>query len=755
VIRNRAHPAKPLAPLSARGELVEIRAADLRFTGEEATAYLNDVNALGLRTADVAALESRTEGWVAALQLAALSLLGHSDPAQFISGFAGDDRFVVDYLGDEVLDRQPSEVRRFLLDTCVLGRLTGSLCDAVTGRSDGKAMLTSLERQNLFVVPLDERRRWYRYHHLFADVLRAHLLDERPGDLPELHRRAGDWYDRAGQVEAAVRHALAAGDVGTAADRVEIAIPGLRRERREAVIRRWVDELPTEVVRRRPVLAVGLVGALMASNEFDGVEQRLGDVERLLAARGDDTVIADHDELARLPAQVETYRAALALVGGDLSGAVRRAAKALGQASADDRITPASASAILGLASWAGGDLDVAHRAYSAAADGLERTGHLADVLGCTITLADIELTQGRLGDAERSFQRALALIPRGSSPLRGTADMYVGLSRVAWERGDLAGAADHLRRAEQLGDQAGLPQNPYRWRVALAQLRQAEGDVATALGLLEDAERVYVGDFNPDVRPVAATRARMMAAAGDLDGARTWVHRRGVSATDEPAYLREYEHITLARILLADHAASGSATSLSQAAGLLDRLLTAAEAGGRTGTTIEVMTLRVLAHEARGAHHEALSSLDRALTLAEPEGYTRIFIDEGKPMIELLKRLSGASRDPSFVQRLLAAMTDPTTAATGSPTGGRADARAGSPPQATLVDPLSHRELDVLRLLATELDGPAIARHLGVSLTTVRTHTQHIYTKLGVANRRSAVHRAHQLNLFSRPALA
>ena len=285
VISTRADPALPLSRMRARGELVEIRAADLRFTADEVTSYLNDLHGFGLADADIAALEARTEGWVAALQLAALSLGGRDDPSSFIAGFAGDDRFVVDYLADEVLSRQPDDVRRFLLDTSVLERLTGSLCDAVCplpdGRS-GKAMLEALDRANLFLIPLDDRRRWYRYHHLFGDVLHAHLLEERPGDADELHRRAAGWYADQGQTQSAVRHALAAGEVGHAAELAELAIPTLRRERREDVIRRWVDELPDDIVRDRPVLAIELIGGLMASNEFDGVDQRLRHVEDLL-----------------------------------------------------------------------------------------------------------------------------------------------------------------------------------------------------------------------------------------------------------------------------------------------------------------------------------------------------------------------------------------------------------------------------------------------------------------------------------------
>jgi LuxR family maltose regulon positive regulatory protein len=497
VISTRADPALPLARLRARGELVEIRGPDLRFTPVEAAAYLNDSCGLGLEPADVAALDARTEGWVAALQLAALSLTERENASEFIAGFAGNDRFVVDYLADEVLDRQPPDLRRFLFDTSVLDRLAAPLCDAVTGRTDAATMLESLERQNLFLVPLDRNRSWYRYHHLFADVLRARLVDQRPGDVAGLHRRASDWYAGFGDPQAAVRHALAAGDVDLAADRIERAIPAMLRDRREDVVSRWADQLPPDVVAARPVLAVGLIGGLMASNAFDGVDQRLRDVERLLArladpaanaanAAGPGLVVVDHAELARVPA-VETYRAALALVGGDLSATVEHARTALMRASPDDHLSIAAASALTGLVAWTNGDLAAAHAGYRDASDHLGRAGSIADVVGCAITLADIEMTQGRLASAAGTFEDALALATGPSSPLRGTADMYVGLSRVAYERGDLPEAADHLRRADELGEAAGLPQNPYRWRVAMARLRAAEGDTPAALSLLDE----------------------------------------------------------------------------------------------------------------------------------------------------------------------------------------------------------------------------------------------------------------------------
>ena len=410
VISSRADPLLPLARLRARGELVEVRAADLRFTPDEVAAYLNDVTGLDLSPENIAALEGRTEGWIAALQLAALSMQGRTDIGAFIAGFAGDDRYIVDYLVEEVLARQTEQIRTFLLRTCLLDRLNGPLCDAVTGQPGGKATLEALDRANLFLVPLDDSRHWYRYHHLFADMLQAHLGDERPDEVTDLHRRASRWYDHNGQPAPAIRHAVAAGDIERAADLIELAIPELQRNRQEATIRGWLDAVPYEVVRMRPVLAVGFVAALMAGNEFEGVEARLRDAERWLEpavgdgkephARSEGMVVVDERELSRLPGVIEMYWAALALVGGDVPATLRHAQLAIDRAADDDHLTLAGASALSGLAFWGRGDLDAAHRAYSACVQGLLRAGHISDVLGCSITLADIRITQGRLGDA-------------------------------------------------------------------------------------------------------------------------------------------------------------------------------------------------------------------------------------------------------------------------------------------------------------------------------------------------------------------
>jgi LuxR family maltose regulon positive regulatory protein len=744
VLATRADPPLPLARMRARGQLFEVRAADLRFTAEESAAYLNGPMGLGLSEGDVAALDGRTEGWIAALQLAALSMQGRDDVSAFIAGFAGDDRYIVDYLAEEVLARQPADVRDFLLKTSVLERLTGALCDAVTGRDGGKATLVALERANLFLVPLDDRRQWYRYHHLFADVLQAHLLEEHADEVAELHRRASVWFEANGDTSQAISHALAWGDSGRAADLMELTMPVMRRERREVELARWVRSLPDEVVRVRPVLGIAFVGALAQVSDFDTVGERLSDIERSLRSEGGtwpeqpppDLVVVDEEGYRALPASIEMFRAALALAHADLDGTVTHAREALSLAPPDDDLTRAAAGALAGLASWTTGDLSGAHAAYTESIARLASVGFVADVLGCCITLGDIRRAQGQLGDAMRTYQWALDLAaPKpGAEPLRGTADMHTGMAGVLLERDDLAAAAEHLAVSHRLGEHNGLPQNPYRWRVVMARLREAEGDLDGALELLDEAVRVYAGDYSPNVRPVPAVRARLRLRRGELSHADAWARERQLSAGEDLSYLREYEHLTLARLLLARHHTERDNTALEEGLSLLERLLAAAEEGERGATVIEVLVLQALAHQARADAPAALGALRRAVTLAQPEGYVRVFTDEAPPMAALLKALKKQSAAPGYVRRLLASAT-------------RTEHRAANPK--ALVEPLSDRELDVLRLLDTDLDGPDIARELSVSLNTMRTHTKNIYAKLGVTSRRAAVRQAHDLNLL------
>ena len=727
VIASRADPPLPLPRLRARGELVEIRAADLRFTGDEAAAYFNDAMGLALGADDVAALDGRTEGWIAALQLAALSMQGRDDVAAFIASFTGDDRFVVDYLVEEVLERQPAAVREFLLRTSVLTRLTGPLCDAVTGGRDGKAMLETLERANLFLVPLDDQRSWYRYHHLFGDMLRARLLDEGPDVVRDLHRRASAWYaDRDDRPEA-ITHAMRGEDFERAAELIELAAPYLRRTRQEATLRRWLEGIPEHLFAARPVLSVALAGARMATGDASGVESLLRGVEPWLDAQaGDAPVVYDEEEFARLPAQVAVYRAGLALLAGDVAGTVWHATRVLSLAEPSDHLRRGSASALLGLARWTAGDLDTAGNRYADAMRSLTAAGYVSDALGCALAVADIQLALGRLGDATRTFEDRLGLA-RDRPGLRGVADMHVGLAETALERHELDAAAAHLQAAAELGEHAGLPQHPYRRRVAAARLRHAEGDLDAALALLDEAEVVYNTDFSPSVQPIPALRARVHVAKGDVDAAMRWADGAGLGAADEPRYLREFEHVTLARVLLA----RGDPVA---AAGLAERLLAAADEGGRVRTAIELLVLRALALDACGDRAAAVATLTEALARAEPEAYVRVFALEGKVLAPLLQAVTaGGAAGRQHAQRVLAAMTTPAVAA---------------PRRGVLVDDLSSRELDVLRLLRSDLSGPEIARELVVSLNTVRTHTKNIYAKLGATTRREAVRRAGELGL-------
>jgi LuxR family maltose regulon positive regulatory protein len=749
VIATRADPALPLARLRARGDLIEIRASDLRFTPDEAGAFLNGVMTLGLTAQDVAVLEGRTEGWIAAIQLAGLSMQGRDDVAGFIARFAGDDRYIVDYLVEEVLQRLSEPVRTFLLETSILSRLNGPLSDAVTGQVGGKAMLEALERQNLLLVPLDDRREWYRYHHLFADVLEAHLRDERPEHVAELHRRATEWYGLEGERAEAIRHAMAGDDFARAADLVELALPATGRDRQEATLRRWLEALPDELIRARPVLSNAYAGSILVRGATDGVEARLRDAERWLDSTAkapseaggpgpaSPMIVVDEDAFRRLPGAIAIHRAGLALLLGDVDGTIAHARRALDLVGEDDDLGRGAASALLGLAYWSRADLESASSLYAGAIPRFERIGHLSDAIGLSLALADMRIAQGRLHDAMRTYERGLELSTgQGAVVLRGAADMHVGMSEILRERDDLAGATQQLDMARDLGEENGLPQNPYRSRVAAARIRLAEGNPEAALELLAEAGRLYTTDFSPDVRPIDALKARVWITQGKLSEAMGWARENGVSAADDLSYVREYEHITLARLILAQGARDRSDDRIGEAIGLLDLLLVAAEDGGRSGSVIEILVVQALARRARNDVPGAQATLERAVALAEPEGYVRVVADEGPNMAALLRLPAQKRKASGYLRRLLAATVTPS---------------ARAPADQPLIETLSERELDVLRLLESELNGPDIARELTVSLATVRTHTSNIYAKLGVNNRRAAVRRAAELGLLSR----
>jgi LuxR family maltose regulon positive regulatory protein len=746
LVATRSDPPLPLSRLRSRGQLTEVRAEDLRFAPAEAREFLNEMMGLSLTDADVQALDERTEGWIAGLQLAALSLRDVSDRgdvAEFIGAFAGSNRFVIDYLVDEVLARQGAEVRDFLLRTAILDRMTGSLCDAITGGSYGGQVLADLDRGNVFLVPLDAERSWYRYHHLFGDVLRARLLAEHPEQVPALHQAASDWHASHQLIADAVRHSLAAGDYDRAAYLMEEALSEMRRTRQDTVMLGWTRSLPESVVRRSPVLSILSGWSLMLAGDLDGMERRLNDAEAALAAGADDKALAatwaDTEDLRTAPATLWVYRAALAQARGDVPAIVSHARRALDLAGADDHFVRGAAGGFLGLAAWASGNVQEALSTFSEAVRSLHAAGNLVDELDSTVVLGDMWISAGRPHRARRLYERALETATGAGEPYpRATADLHVGLAERDRELDDLVSAEEHLETARVLGERGSITENRHRWYVAMAQVRVATGDHASAKQLLDRAQKLYRPGSYPDLRPIAAMQARVDIAKGDLTAAEEWADDHHVTAADDASFLREYEHLTLVRLQLARHRESGPG-DLADALTLLDRLHADADQT-RAGSLLEIGMLRALTHHARDHRPEALAELNQALAAApEPDGYARLFLDECAPMLALLQdAASGPDGEYDVLRQHARRLLDTTPSAAPLP-----------PDRGSQADPLSERELDVLRLLDSELTGPEIARHLFVSLNTLRTHTKRIFTKLDVNTRAAAVRRGHELGLL------
>jgi LuxR family transcriptional regulator, maltose regulon positive regulatory protein len=746
VIATREDPHLPLARLRARRQLTELRAADLRFTPGEAAEFLNQMMGLDLLPEDIAALETRTEGWIAGLQLAALSMQGQPDPARFVHSFTGSHRFVLDYLLEEVLERQPGEIHSFLLRTSVLERLCGPLCDVVLGSASGQETLEYLEHANLFLLPLDNERRWYRYHKLSADVLHMHLRTEQPDQVSVLHRRASEWYEHNGSLDNAVHHALAAGDFQRAADLIELVFPAMNRSRQFATLLGWMKALPDEQVRLRPVLSTEYALVSMSGGENESVEPRLRDAERRLDQAGG-MVVVDEEEFRRLPGRIPLIRAGQALGRGDLTETVKYARQALDLAPRDDYLTLGGAASQLGLVAWASGDLDSARRLTADGLANVRQAGYIPPAIGGAIALADIQIAQGCLHEAMSTYERGLqwaAETGAAALAVTGTADMYVGMSSLYYEHNDLKTARQHLHTSQALGGLAGTPQNPYRWRAAMARIRQVEGDLEGALALLDEAERLYDGNFSPNVRPVAARKVRVWAAQGRLEEALGWAREQGLSAEDELSYMREFDHITLARVLLACCQGGRPDGSIDGVVRLLERLLKAAEEGGRSGSVIEILVLQAIASQAQGGVPAALLPLERALVLAEPEGYVRIFLDEGPGMMQLLREAYSREILPGCTGSLLAAFEAEQRKSAGKPAL-PTTVREG----AFLVEPLGGRELEILRLIAQGLSNREIGERLFLALDTVKGYNRRIFDKLQVHSRTEAIARARELDLL------
>jgi LuxR family maltose regulon positive regulatory protein len=770
VVSGRADPPLPLARLRARGQLAELRAADLRFTPEEAAALLGETAGPGLPGTAVAALVARTEGWAAGLQLAGLSLRGHADAAGFVAAFSGSHRFVLDYLTDEVLDGQPGQVRAFLLETSVLERLSGELCDAVTGQAGSQAMLQAIERAGLFLVPLDEVRGWWRYHHLFADLLRARLRAEQPRRVQALHRAAAAWSQEHDLADDAVRHALAAGDTAWAARLVERHVETLLGRSEGATLRRWLSALPAESVRDRPRLCLAQAYGAAMGFQLEALQALLDDAERAFAVSGDepytDPAGRPVSVLANVPAGIAFLRASLARLRGDAALAAGYNRQALAQLAEDDWLMRSFVRWNRAVTDWLGGRLGPAERGLAdvlaelRAADaavrrvGGEPTEVLRAVAGgaeffagflatrVCYDLGEVQRAQGNLDAALATYRQALDTAGE-SSQAAHTGLAHVGLAQVLYERNELTAALDHATRGVTLCRQLAFTPPLATGLAVVARIRHAHGDTAGALEAIDEAGQAGLSPLVITLlNPVPSQRARLLLAQGDVQAAGQWTTAAGLSPDDEPHYPQEPAYLVLARVLLAQH-------DPGPALALLQRLLDAAARQGRTGSIIEIQALRALALAACGDHASALGALTEALTPAGRPGYVRVLADEGAPMRALLTQLS-ASRsgqqhsarriDPGYLAALLLAcgQADPV------PSWRRA---AAAPPG--LAEPLTDRELEVLRLLAAGRSNQRIAHDLVVALDTVKKHVTHVLGKLGAANRTEAAARARQLGLI------
>jgi LuxR family maltose regulon positive regulatory protein len=729
VIATREDPDLPLARLRALNKLSELRAADLRFIPAEAAEFLNRVMGLTLRAEDIAALETRTEGWIAGLQLAAISMQGHQDISGFIQSFTGSHHFVMDYLVEEVLQQQPESVQTFLLRTSILDRLCGPLCDAVLldPSASGQKTLEYLEHANLFIVPLDDERRWYRYHHLFAELLRQrlqHAAFNNNGDdgqaMAGLHIRASQWYEDNGLDIEAFQHAVAAHDVERA-ERLSAGkgIPLHLRGATTAILN-WLSSLPTAVLNARPWLWIRHASLLLVSGQTIGVEEKLQAAEAALQAQQS---AAPDDKTRNFLGQIAAARATLALTRYQVETMLAQSRRALEYVHPDNLTTRSSALWTLGYAYFLQGDRAAAGRAYTEAIALSQTPGNTFFTILSTIGLGNVQEAQNELHLAAQTYRRVLQLA--GDQPLQIVHEAHLGLARVLYEWNDLEAAEQHGRQALHLARQyESVIDRFIICEMFLARLKLAQGDVAGAAAILAQAgQSARQKNFVYRIPEVAAAQVLTLLRQGNL-----------VTAA-QLAQAHELP-ISRARVYLAQG-------DTSAALALLESFRRQAQAKDWQDERLKAMVLQAIAFHAHGEKDKAVQLLGDALALAEPGGFLRIFVDEGLPMAQLLSAVAAHGIMPDYTGKLLAIFeaeahkkdneSHPLSASTIQP----------------LVEPLSPRELEVLRLIAQGLSNREISERLFLALNSVKGHNQKIFDKLQVQRRTEAVARARELGLL------
>lgn len=752
VLACRADPPLPLARLRGRGKLAELRTLELRFTDAEAAALLREAVGQDLGDDAVAALAARTEGWAAGLQLAALSLQGQSDVAQFVATFSGSHRYVLDYLTTEVLERQPEPVRAFLLETSVLDRLCGELCDAVTGRTDSQSVLEAIERANLFLVPLDEVRGWWRYHHLFADLLRTRLELQQPHQVPELHRNAAAWCEEHGLADDAFRHALGAGDADWAARLIEQNADALHLRSEGATLKRWLAALPAEVAESWPRLSLVQARLALLTGRVEQVENLLDAAERVwtrASAAANDPYAPSVGRAAsvytNVPAMVAASRAFLAELRGDADTTTAWASRALDLLGEGDWMLESLARGHLAIAEWLRGRLLEAERGFAASVSGWRAAGESALVAWGCHHVGQIQRAQGHADAALDTYGQAFELAtPPGRPALPAAGAARVGMAEVAYSQGQLDRALSYVNEGIPLCRRLTYTQPLANGLATLAWIHHANGDAAGALDAISEAEQVAPSSQVAELlNPVPARQARLLLAQGDVAAATQWTEERGLNVDDAPSYPREPAYLVLARVLIARGAADRALSLLARLQG---------NATARPGSLVEIHALRALALASLGDQALAVVALAEALTLAGSQGNIRVFVDEGSAMGTLHGRLLATRPDQQallgdvpvdYLARLARAFD--VDAARRDPAKRQSSAVASG-----LVAALSDRELEVLRLLAAGKRNQEIADELYVTRDTVKKHITHILDKLGAATRTQAAARAREFGLLS-----
>jgi len=758
VVASRADPSGlPLAQLRARGQLVELHANDLRFAPAEAAAFLNQQMDLNLPAEAIAALAARTEGWIAGLQLAALSMRERADRAEFIQAFTGSHRYILDYLAEQVLQRQPPEVQAFLLETSILDRLSGPLCDAVLGKEEGgkkqaetglpfllqssALILEQLERANLFLIPLDDHRHWYRYHTLFSDFLRERLRQTWPERWPELHRRAAEWCERHGLIPEAVGHALAVGDTGPAARLVEQIAESIWMRGEMIRLLGWLEALPDEMICSRPRLCIFHAWILNILGRYEAAQERLNDAERGLKAGGGIAV----EERPVIRGMLATVQAIMVMMEGDAGRTQELSQQALRDLPEANWVWRSVVTRNLGNAYLLTGQTAAAYQALTEALSMSQQADNIYMTMVAMYELGELDILCGRLHQAAQIFREALQLAAaRGTPGLAMPGALHVGLSEVLREWNDLeAGTREALAGIEygHQGRSLGVQVCGY---TRLGMLAQAHGDAEGAARAFRQAIQLAPTRRMTSFMAHHDAQARLWQRQGDAAAALRWIQAYGLSAEDEPSYLDEAAYLTLARALLAQNRAD-------EAIRLLTRLRAAAEAAGRGGRLIEIFALLAVGRQAQGKTGEAFEALRQALTLAEPEGYIRVFVDEGQAMRLLLERMRDeGGRMKEYVRKLLAAFVKDEERAAKM----RHESISVPHPSAfslqPLPDPLSARELEILHLVAAGLSNQEIAQRLVVALSTIQWHLKNLYGKLNVHSRTQAVARARELDLLA-----